>query len=761
MKAPSRVSTIASTAAVCLAAAKLSDAMTFAGADGAFMRLTTGLALALLLFLGLDVWPGILLGVFLAHVTASEPAVVAFVIAFGVTLEAVIGARVLRRFAGLGRSLDTVRHAIGLILLGATVSTMVGATIGVASLCAGGLRPWGEFGQSWVNWWLGGAIGDLVVVPALLTWHAWRDALHRRIGEATLLLTGLALTSAAIFTESVRAVATAYFSLGYVIFPFLIGAAMRFGAAGAAAVNVVASSIAIWATLHGFGPYAAGHVAERLLLLQLFMALVSATGLVLGATISERSAALSRRHAEHAVTRVLAEADTAEEATRRIIDVINAELNWDIGLWWSVDANARRLCCVEIRCQPGRRFSDFEEISLARAFEPGEWLPGHVWAYAAPQWISDVLKARDYPRMRVAAAGGLHGTFAFPISAGNKVLGVFEFCSRSVRRPDDELLWMFNAIGAQVGQFLARKEMEQQVQESEARKAGMLHGALDCVITVDHVGHIVEFNPAAERTFGYRAADVLGQPVVDVLIPEAYRERFNDQMRLYDETGLDNFTGRRLEVLGMRADGTRFPAELSIIKSGSSNGPLFTGFLRDITRQKRRARRLAFRATHDGLTKLLNRSAFMDRLKDAVLHAREVGGSIAILFIDLDQFKGVNDRWGHLVGDRLLVETARRLRRCVRPGDTVARLGGDEFAILLERVFDASDAHSMADRIKRDLGRPFATDDGGVRLSASIGIAINGPDADRPYDLLRTADAAMYRAKAARASVPASADPRR
>jgi diguanylate cyclase (GGDEF)-like protein len=157
------------------------------------------------------------------------------------------------------------------------------------------------------------------------------------------------------------------------------------------------------------------------------------------------------------------------------------------------------------------------------------------------------------------------------------------------------------------------------------------------------------------------------------------------------------------------------------------------------------------------LTKLLNRSAFMDRLKDAVLHAREVGGSIAILFIDLDQFKAFNDRLGHLVGDRLLVETARRLRRCVRPGDVVARLGGDEFAILLERVIDATDASNMADRIRRDLNRSFALDDGEVRLSASIGIAVNGHDGDRPHDLLRTADANMYRAKAAGAGRTGSA----
>jgi PAS domain S-box-containing protein len=118
--------------------------------------------------------------------------------------------------------------------------------------------------------------------------------------------------------------------------------------------------------------------------------------------------------------------------------------------------------------------------------------------------------------------------------------------------------------------------------------AVVLNGALDCVITIDQRGVIVEFNPAAERTFGYRSSEVIGQLFIDVLIPQVYRDRCREQMEQYHASGRDTFTGRRLEVVGMRADGTRFPAELSIIKSASSHGPLFTGFLRDITRQKRR-----------------------------------------------------------------------------------------------------------------------------------------------------------------------------
>jgi diguanylate cyclase (GGDEF)-like protein/PAS domain S-box-containing protein len=752
MKTSLRLTAIVSIALAYLAAAKLGFTLAFTAEQVTPIFPPTGLALSALLVFGPRVWPGILLGAFLANITTHEPVLVALAIAGGNTLEAIVAARLLRRFARFEQTLDTLQHALGLVVFGAVASTIVAATIGVTSLCVGGVQPWTAFGPLWLTWWLGDAAGDLLIVPALLTWYVWRDAPRRRIGELGLLLGGLAVTCAGVFAGPFRDAAAAHHSLDYIVFPFLIWAAIRFGTAGAAAANIVTASIATWGTVHGFGPYGVGDIAGHLLFLQLFLAVVSATGLLLGATVSERTAALVRRNAEHAVTRVLADAASGEEAIQRILDVINTDLDWDIGLWWSVDPQARRLRCAEIRCHRHTRFPQFEHISRTRTFDPGERLPGHVWAYAAPQWIPDVLKEHDVPRLQAAAAEGLHGAFAFPISVGHEVLGVFEFCSRGVRRPDDDLLWMFTAIGAEVGQFLSRKRMERLIHESEARKAGMLNAALDCIITVDQHGRVVEFNPAAERTFGYRSAEIVGRRVVDVLVPEAERERCREHLDHCRASGGESVTGRRLEVVGMRADGTRFPAELSITQTSSAAGPLFTGFLRDITRQKRRANQLAFRATHDGLTKLLNRSAFMDRVKEAVLHAREVGGSIAMLFIDLDHFKALNDSLGHLVGDRLLVETGRRLRRCVRPGDAVARLGGDEFAILLERVIDADAVLAMADRVKGDLDRSFVHAGAEVTLSASVGIAMSDRDGDRPEDLLRTADAAMYRAKAAGAS---------
>src|SRR5207253_2727124 len=141
-----------------------------------------------------------------------------------------------------------------------------------------------------------------------------------------------------------------------------------------------------------------------------------------------------------------------------------------------------------------------------------------VWAANQPSWIIDVTTEPNFTRAAAAASAGLRGGFGFPIRFGDDVLGVAEFFSRESRRPDAELLRVFDTLGNQIGQFIDRKRVEEALRQSEGLKAAIVASALDCIVTMDTGGRIVEFNPAAERTFGHPRAAVMGKAVADALI---------------------------------------------------------------------------------------------------------------------------------------------------------------------------------------------------------------------------------------------------
>ena len=202
-------------------------------------------------------------------------------------------------------------------------------------------------------------------------------------------------------------------------------------------------------------------------------------------------------------------------------------------------------------------------------------------------------------------------------------------------------------------------------------------------------------------------------------------------------------------LTGRRKDGSLYQQEATISPVRNARGEIthYVAVKRDITERLQSQARIWHLAHHDALTDLPNRVLFQDRLQQAVAHARRTGLLVGILFIDLDNFKDVNDAFGHEFGDHLLKAVTERLRRCTRESDTVARLGGDEFAVIQTDLERSESAAKLAEKILENLSAPFALEDQEIHMSASIGVTICPLDQDEPHQLVKNADMAMYRAK--------------
>jgi diguanylate cyclase (GGDEF)-like protein/PAS domain S-box-containing protein len=293
-----------------------------------------------------------------------------------------------------------------------------------------------------------------------------------------------------------------------------------------------------------------------------------------------------------------------------------------------------------------------------------------------------------------------------------------------------------------------RRRAEEALRESEARKCAILGSALDAIVDLDDDGRVSEMNPAAERLFGCSSTNLTGRYLADLVFPASERELQRRELALYFATGQGPLLNNRVETVAIRADGSELPVELAIthIELGGRMG--FTAFLRDLTESKQVEQELVRLAFHDTLTGLPNRALFTDRLQQAVARAERLQEPLAVMFLDLDNFKVVNDSIGHEAGDRLLVTVAERLRACVRAEDTVARFGGDELAILIEGVADRAEVLAMAERSAELFGTPIRLANRELYVTASIGVALAVPGEDDAEGLLRKADLAMYRAKA-------------
>lgn len=270
------------------------------------------------------------------------------------------------------------------------------------------------------------------------------------------------------------------------------------------------------------------------------------------------------------------------------------------------------------------------------------------------------------------------------------------------------------------------------------------------ILATDAEGIISEANPSACLVFGYQEEELLGMSV-HLLLPPHFRQRHVELLRGFVEgEETERRMSGRSEVMGYRKDGSFFPLEASIAKfrNAEEGGDLLLVVaMRDITERKKAEDDLTRRATHDPLTGLPNRSLIRERLTTALQRSRRSGLSAALLFVDLDGFKLINDTHGHEAGDAVLKSVAARMIDQVRPGDTVARLAGDEFIVLCEQVEQPTSMSVLAERINDALRQPVDFNGLSLFVTASIGVAIGSGSTHSADDLLRFADTAMYAVK--------------
>ena len=310
-----------------------------------------------------------------------------------------------------------------------------------------------------------------------------------------------------------------------------------------------------------------------------------------------------------------------------------------------------------------------------------------------------------------------------------------------------------NAIQVVLRDISVRKAAEEHLAQMEGRYRGLLEAAPDAMVVVNGAGEIVLLNLQAENQFGYHRDELVGQPVTNI-IPEGFAERLiADDLRSAADA-LAQQIGTGIELSGRRKDGTEFPIEIMLSPLESAEGILVTAAIRDISARKDAESvtrvmglQMTHSAQHDFLTGLPNRMLLSDRIGQAIFFASRHATHVAVLFLDLDGFKHINDSLGHPIGDKLLQSIARRLVECVRASDTVSRQGGDEFVVLLSEAEEWDDAAMVARRVLQAVAESHSIDQHDLRITTSIGVSVYPDDGEDAETLIKNADTAMYQAK--------------
>jgi len=380
----------------------------------------------------------------------------------------------------------------------------------------------------------------------------------------------------------------------------------------------------------------------------------------------------------------------------------------------------------------------------ARGLHPAtQGMPGRVLAADGTVVVDDYSTLPS--GVELLQREGMRTVVAVPLRIEGRISAVLVGGTRSRREVSGEVLAAFELLAAHASHALEAARSVERHRRDATRFRTLLESAPDAMIVLDSHGKIVEANDEAERIFRYPPDALVGTHIT-ALLPERQRDLASRYEQAFAQDPYNLRIGVDDEVFALRADGSEFLVEAVLGAIETPEGTLVTVAIRDVTERRELERHLTHQATHDHLTGLPNRAQFVERLNAEMSPGKQDGSATAVFFLDVDHFKYINDSRGHTVGDRLIVDIARRLASVVSPGDILARFGGDEFAILVRGMSDKQAATSYAWKILSIFDSPFWLDDVECYVSASIGVAF-GAESSQPHDVLREADTAMYHAK--------------
>ena len=670
----------------------------------------TGIAVTALLLWGRSLWPAVAVAAYAVNLPLSDNAVTPGLIAVGNTLAPLLAAVLLSKVA-FRTDVARLRDAGALVAVGSG-SMLVSAGVGTYALVLNGL-PVSRALNVGITWWTGDTFGVLIVAPfllALVQQAASDRPTWARTAEATALL---ALTAGATVVgfES---------GLGgrFLVFPVLAVAAVRFQLRGAAPATLLASVLATIGAAHGTGSFAGLSPDRAMVALSSFNACLTFTAYLLSALTADRVAA----HAQ---------LNRWREDLERLVVERTEELGTARG---QLD-EAQRLAHI------GSYHFDLVTGSAVWSDELYRLVGLPVGSPMSLAMYDDLLHPDE--------AAGFHETLGKALATGEAFM-----LDHRLRTAEGSYRWfqcsgqvIHDEQGAVVGTRGTAADIDAR-KRSEQRFEQLVELAPDAMVFVDSEGTIRRINRQLEVLFGYDRDELVGEQL-DLLVPERYRQGHAAHRAGFAAHASMREMGRSTDLQARRKDGSEFPVEISLSPLETDEGTLVAASIRDVTDRVRQKDELAYRSLHDVLTGLPNRDLLTDRLRQALgAMRREPGMVTAVIFLDLDRFKWVNDSLGHAAGDALLQAVATRLPQAVRPGDTVARFGGDEFVVLAARLCDEDEAVSVADRIRELVATPVTLPGGNVVVpTVSVGITTTRDAMSDPEALLRDADAAMYRAK--------------